>query len=107
MRAHRTEAKNALLRLVTNQERYYLVNHTYASAFDDTAGISAASENGVYAIALTTDSDWTTGYTATATAVAGGGTNGVDQTADTDCATLSITSAGVKSATGTQAARCW
>ena len=31
LRAQRTEAKSALLRLATNQERYYLGNRTYGT----------------------------------------------------------------------------
>ena len=105
MRAHRTEAKTALLRLVTNQERFYLQARTYADAVDNRVGFAAAtSENGVYALALATTVNWTTDFTATATPVPGGGTNGVDQSADTDCTWFSITSAGVRTAAGP---RCW
>jgi len=108
MRAHRTEAKAALLRLATNEERFYLQNRTYSANVDSGVGFGAAtSENGVYALALATNAGWTQDYTATATAVAGGGTNGIDQTADTDCTSFSITSTGVRSATGDRAARCW
>jgi type IV pilus assembly protein PilE len=109
LRANRTEAKAALLRIATNQERYYIQNHTYSSAIDgsNTFPASSTSENGVYAIAVATTAGWTQDYTATATPVAGGGANGVDQTVDTDCASFSITSAGAKSATGNQPARCW
>jgi type IV pilus assembly protein PilE len=108
MRAHRTEAKTALLRLATNQERFYIQNHRYSDAVDASVGFaSATSENGVYAIAVATMNGWTQDYTATATPVAGGGTNGVDQTVDVKCTSFSLTSAGAKSAAGTQPDTCW
>jgi type IV pilus assembly protein PilE len=108
VRANRTEAKTALLRLATNQERFYLQNRTYSNAIDANVGFtSAASENGVYSLALATTGGWTLDYTATATPVAGGGVNGVDQTTDPDCTSFSIDSAGQKTATGPNPTRCW
>jgi len=108
VRANRTEAKTALLRLATNQERFYLQNRTYSQTVDAGVGFNGpTSENGVYSIALTTNAGWTQDYTATATAVPGGGTNGVDQSSDPDCTTLWITSAGQRGATGPNPTRCW
>lgn len=109
VRAYRAEAKTALLRLATNQERFYLLNRTYSSAIDgsNTFPLSSTSENGVYAITVATVGGWTQDYTATATPVAGGGANGVDQSGDGGCTTFWITSAGARGATGNQAARCW
>jgi type IV pilus assembly protein PilE len=49
IRAHRTEGKAALLRLATNQERFYIQNHRYSDAVDAGIGfVMAKSENGVY-----------------------------------------------------------
>jgi type IV pilus assembly protein PilE len=108
IRAHRTEAKAALLRLATNQERFYLQNHRYSDAVDVGLGFATPqSENGVYAVTVATMNGWTQDYTATATPVAGGGTNGVDQTFDVKCTSFSLTSAGAKSATGAQPETCW
>jgi type IV pilus assembly protein PilE len=108
IRAHRTEGKAALLRLATNQERFYIQNHRYSDTVDGSLGfLMPKSENGVYAITVTTMNGWTQDYTATATPVAGGGADGVDQTVDTDCTSFSLTSAGAKSATGNQPASCW
>jgi type IV pilus assembly protein PilE len=109
IRAHRTEGKAALLRLATNQERYYIQNHRYSSAVDVNVGFnSATSENGVYAISVEVlGADWTQGYKATATPVPGGGTNGVDQSVDAKCTSFSLTSAGDKTASGTQPDTCW
>src|SRR6185295_11088893 len=98
MRAQRTEAKTALLRLQTNQERFYLANRTYG----DTTSLPALgfptglTENGSYQLTIA-GADNTT-YTATATPVAGGR---IDMTQDAMCTTLSLTAQGVKSATGT------
>jgi len=108
IRAHRTEGKAALLRLATNQERFYIQNHRYSDTVDASVGFTTPkSENGVYAITVTTMNGWTQDYTATATPVAGGGIDGVDQTVDGDCTSFTLTSAGAKSATGNQPASCW
>jgi type IV pilus assembly protein PilE len=105
MRAHRTEAKSALLQLATSEERYYLQNRVYGDAAQlSAAGYPVTSEYGVYTIAVTTTNGWGRDWTATATPVTGGGTNGVNMTADTHCASFSITSAGVRTATNTD---CW
>jgi type IV pilus assembly protein PilE len=108
IRAHRTEGKTALLRLATNQERFYIQNHRYSDTVDGSLGFTTPkSENGVYAITVATVNGWTQDYTATATPVVGGGSDGVDQTLDTDCTSFSLTSAGDKSATGNQPTSCW
>ncbi len=52
IRAHRTEAKTALLRLAANQERHYLQNNTYT---DDLALLgfgTGISDNGVYTLSV-------------------------------------------------------
>src|SRR5690606_3943886 len=91
LRAHRTEAKAALLKLQANQERWYLQNNTYT---DDPEALGFAgdrSENGVYTLAITADPDGlAAGYVATATPTSGGGTNGVSMTNDAECASFSI-----------------
>jgi type IV pilus assembly protein PilE len=109
IRAHRTEAKTALLRLATNQERFYIQNHRYSDTIDGSVGFALPkSENGVYAITVELlGADWTQGYKATATPVPGGGTNGVDQSVDAKCTSFSLTSAGDKTAQGTQPETCW
>jgi type IV pilus assembly protein PilE len=105
MRAQRTEAKTALLRLTTNQERFYLANNTYGTDADFVAmGFPAdgKTEKGTYVLAITgADAN---GYTATATPTTGGA---VDMTADDMCTSFSVTAQGVRTATGTAAATCW
>ncbi|MFS8609756.1 MAG: prepilin-type N-terminal cleavage/methylation domain-containing protein, partial [Gammaproteobacteria bacterium] len=77
MRAHRTEAKFALLRLQTQQERWYLQHNTYT---DDPEALGFAgdlSENGVYTLTIVPhEKGLVEGYTATATPTPGGGRNG-------------------------------
>jgi type IV pilus assembly protein PilE len=106
MRAHRTEAKSALLQLQTNQERYYLVNRTYGTVAQLVAAnllrAGGLSERGTYQITLAGVN--ATGYTATATPVGGGA---FDMTNDAQCTTFSITAQGARTATGTHAATCW
>ncbi len=101
MRAHRTEAKSALLAVQLRQERFYLDNRTYTNNLA-ALGLPEQSEKGVYDIDLTAADALT--YTATATPKAGGGTNGVDMTTDTECATFTINAQGLRTATGP---KCW
>lgn len=107
LRAHRTEAKTALLNLAAAQEKFYLQNNTYAadSALSTAPpaglGLPDTTENGWYTIAITAAS--ATAFSATATATGA-------QTADSDCATLTLTGLGVKSATnsgGSASSVCW
>lgn len=110
MRAQRSEAKSALLRLATNQERFYLQNNQFSNdpivlGFD-----ASKSEYGVYTISLNTKNGWAQDYIATATPTPGGGGNGVDMTNDTECTSFTMTSQGVRFATplpnGVNG-RCW
>jgi Tfp pilus assembly protein PilE len=95
-----------LLQLQANQERFYLVNtnHRYGGTADLTAlGFpTGKSERGTYALTITLD--LLGGYTATATPTTGGA---VDMTVDTKCTSFSLTQAGARTATGTDAANCW
>jgi type IV pilus assembly protein PilE len=102
MRSQRTEAKAALLRLQTNQERFYLANRIYSGdpvALGFTGGVS---ERGTYALEIV-GADATT-YLARATPRAGGA---YDMRNDAQCATFTLDAQGVRGATGTAAATCW
>jgi type IV pilus assembly protein PilE len=103
MRAQRTDAKAALLQLTTNQERFYLTNRTYSNDPVALGFPSNQSERGSYTLAIAS-ADLTVGYTATATPRAGAA---VDMTVDAQCTSFSVTSQGVRTATGTSAATCW
>lgn len=108
MRTHRVEAKTALLNLAAAQEKFYLVNNTYATNAQLAAappaglGLPATTENGWYTIAIGNGAN-AAGFRATATAAG-------SQAADRDCATFGINQLGVKSATrsgGTASTVCW
>jgi type IV pilus assembly protein PilE len=99
IRAQRTDAKAALLRMQANQERFYLQNRTYGSDLTVLGFTGAKSEKGFYSIAVA-GADAIT-YTATATAIAGG------QLDDAECQTFSITAQGVRTATPDPQQRCW
>lgn len=101
IRAQRSDATTALLRLATAQEKHLLQYGVYVT---DTAsvpntpatgglGIATTSEHGFYSLAVAPTA---TGYTATATPIVGGG-----QHSDTECATLTVNESGTKSATNT------
>jgi len=112
LRSHRVEAKEALLNVAAAQERFYLQNNTYTTDLtsastasppglgqtDYGAAAGVQTENGWYTIAVTAAN--ATAFSATATAID-------SQAADTKCATFTLTSAGVKSATGSAATECW
>jgi type IV pilus assembly protein PilE len=104
MRAQRNEAKTALLRLQTNQERFYLANRTYGGTANLAAlGFPAGmTENGTYTLTIA-GADANT-YTATATPVVGAR---IDMTQDAMCTSLSVTAQGVKTATGSNPTSCW
>jgi type IV pilus assembly protein PilE len=106
IRAHRTEAKTALMRLQAKQESYYLQNNKYAAALASVGFSTGKSENGVYTLSLTTAADGQS-YTASATPTSGGGDNGVTMTDDTECASFSIASDGTKTASPDTNGRCW
>jgi len=108
LRTHRVEAKTALLNLAAAQEKFYLVNNTYATnaqlddAPPDGLGLPATTENGWYTIAIANGAN-AAGFTATATAAGA-------QTADGDCATFTINQLGQKTATksgGSASTSCW
>jgi len=107
LRAHRVEAKTALLSLAAAQEKFYLQNGTYAAnmaltdAPPDGLGQRSTAGNGRYVIVI--DAADMTGFSATA-ATAGA------QTADEDCATFTINALGARGATssgGSASTWCW
>jgi type IV pilus assembly protein PilE len=112
LRSHRAEAKTALLNVAAAQERFYLQNNTYTTDLTSAATASppglgqsdygaaagVQTENGWYMLAVTAANG--TAFSVTATAIG-------SQADDTKCTTFTLTSAGVKSATGTASAECW
>lgn len=101
-KSRRADAKVGLQKLADKQERFYLQNNTYTSVFTS-AGLntSTTSEEGYYTFAV--DSASVSGFSMTATAV------GI-QANDIDCATLTLSSTSLKTATagsGGDATKCW
>jgi type IV pilus assembly protein PilE len=108
LRAHRFEAREALLSLAAAQERHYLEHHRYADAAalaqapPQGRGIAATTANGWYSIAIEAGGD-TGDFVATATATG-------SQAGDSECASLSVDSAGHRRAlsrSGVPATHCW
>ena len=102
-RAHRTYAKEALLSLRTNQERWKLQNNTYTADLTALGFPAGCTDYCVYTIDFTVAPDTQT-YTARAQPTVGGGTNGVDQNTDGDCSWFTIDANGV---TNAESANCW
>jgi type IV pilus assembly protein PilE len=111
-RSQRSDAKDAVLALATQQEKHYLQCNAYGTllevATDCAAGeVQAAdtSKNGWYALA-TGSADTARVFTATATAV-----NGENQWQDTECRSFTVNQAGVRTALdaggGDNTAECW
>ena len=105
IRAHRTEAKTALLRLAMNQERFYLQNNTYTTNLVSLGFTGGVSAEGVYTLAVPVADTVT--YQATAVPTVGGGPNGTNMVADVECSQFSIDSFGVKGATPDPNSKCW
>jgi type IV pilus assembly protein PilE len=106
IRASRTDAMTALLRVQAAEEKFFLANNTYTDLLTDAPpaglGLVPASEHGKYELSIAL-ADGGQAYTATATAAAGEG-----QDRDTDCGSFSITEGGVRSVSGDQTvAECW
>ena len=111
MRSQRSDAKDALLALATQQEKFYLQCNTYAT--DIAAALSCAdgelqgtanSKNGWYDLAI--DAADATSYTVSATATAG-----ENQYQDGACRTFRVTDRGIRTAAddggGDNTATCW
>lgn len=103
IRANRTEAKEALLRIQVAQEKFFLQNNAYA---DSAAELTAAPPNGLGVPATTPRGNYTVaiagnGLTYTATATAAGG-----QANDAGCPTLTINQNGARTPSP-DTNRCW
>jgi type IV pilus assembly protein PilE len=99
IRANRSEAPRELLRIANLQEQYFVDNRTYAIDLTD-LGFAAnpyVSQSGNYSFSSVTANGGNT-FTLTATA------KNSQATQDSECTTLAITDAGVKTAESTH---CW
>ena len=104
LRANRTDATSALLRIQVAEEKFFLQNNAYTIDLSP-AGLNVTSPtpNGFYTLAVTGDPASTnniaTSFKATATATGA-------QTADTSCATLTITDQGLRNS-APSTTECW
>ncbi len=105
IRAHRTEAKTALLRLAANQERHYLQNNTYTDDLTLLGFGTGVSDNGVYTLSVPIADTAT--YQAIAVPTPGGGLNDIDMSQDGACARFAIDSAGQRGAFPDLDGTCW
>ena len=111
LRSQRSDAKDAVLALATQQEKHYLQCNTYATAIAGATNCAAnqlqgaaASKNGWYQ--LTIPAANATSFSVRATAIAG-----QNQFQDTACRSFTVTQAGVRSAldagNADNTADCW
>ena len=105
-KAHRIEAKSALLQIQVAQEKYFLQNNTYASSLSDLnigfSGSSPTTSGGYYTLSYSVGSP-ATSYTVTATAT-------TLQSADTQCNSFTINETGSRTAkdnSNTASSECW
>lgn len=101
VKAHRTDARRALLDLAGRQERYFYSHNTYADTLAKLSLSSSTVDGGFYTVAVSAASD--TDFTLTATAI------GRQQRYDADCQTLTVTKAGTRQSTGStdNNPQCW
>ena len=105
LRANRTDATSALLRIQVAQEKYFLQNNAYTTnvtAVPPTGlGVASPTTNGFYTLVVAAGStgNIATSFQATATAVA-------PQTADTSCLTLTIDDQGLRNS-APSTTECW
>jgi len=104
LRANRTDATSALLRIQVAEEKFFLQNNTYTTQVTVAVlGIASPTPNGFYTLAVTGDPNSTnniaTSFQATATAVA-------PQTQDTSCLTLTINDQGLRNS-APSTTECW
>ncbi|MBS0287745.1 MAG: type IV pilin protein [Proteobacteria bacterium] len=91
----RSDGQAALLNLSALMEHYFTENNTYVGATPTALGVTSASQQGYYTVAVSAAS--ATGFTLTATPAGA-------QTADTTCGALTITNTNVK---GPNPSTCW
>lgn len=110
LKTKRADGKALLNRIAGEQERFFTARGQYTNNLTGPkpAGLGFAnnvSESGCYTASVVLGAG-NLSYTLTATPTSGGQCG--DQTRDTKCGTLSLTSLGLKGATGTDgAAGCW
>ena len=102
LRGHRADAQGILMNISAREERFMAQNNTYTTDISAATGLNmgtTTSNNGYYnlSVAACGGGSIATCYLLTATATGG-------QASDTDCAEITLSSAGVTSGT---TATCW
>lgn len=108
-KSRRSEAKTALSDLAARQEQYNTNNKTYATTLAQLGiGNAVTTPGGWYTLsAPATTASVTTGTITTVTAFTLTAAPRNDQTQDTKCMSLTLSSTGVKTASGTLGSACW
>jgi len=105
LRANRTEATSALLRIQVGEERYFLQNNQYTTSVTVSPptglGVASPTPKGFYNVTVAPGSTGSiaTSFLATAAATS-------TQTQDTSCLTLTIDDQGLRSSAPSTTA-CW
>lgn len=116
LKSKRVDAKNAIMKVGAEQEKYYLQNNTY---FDNTqfGTVNAAkkwfkvngsseitSESGYYKLVITQDgtNTFAQSYVVTATP-----STGSTQANDSKCTAFAMDGSGQQRATGSNVSECW
>ena len=99
-RARRAEAKSALLRLATNQERFYIQNRTYTADLAQLGFATNETRSGYYVVSVSAAD--TLGFQAMAIPAAGS-----PQTTDTDCLQFRIDDQSDRIAAPDPNGDCW
>ncbi len=98
-RAKRAEAKAALLKIATNQEKFYLQNQRFGTLVElDYAALTIPSESGTYTLTVAANPTWAENFLATATYVP-------DDQEKTKCLTFRIDGGATK--TSAPYTDCW
>jgi type IV pilus assembly protein PilE len=100
IRSQRGEAKEALLRLASNQERYYLQNQSYSADLGVLGFSSGETETGLYALEVVAADRQ--GFTATASPASGSAMQ-----SDADCQLFGINAALERTASPDPRGNCW
>lgn len=110
MRAQRSDATAALLRIAAAQEKFYLQNNTYTTTVG-AGGLNlgaGTSERGWYNLTIAAPAGFTIGTAYIATAAAA---SGQAQATDKDCQSFTIRETGERAATNSggtsNTANCW
>jgi type IV pilus assembly protein PilE len=103
-KSRRSEAKAALMDLATRQEQYFSNTKTYADTLAKLGITTTTTPGGWYTLVEPSNVPLVSGTIITYTLRANPNN---DQANDAKCASLTLTHAGVKSATGTTPAACW